>query len=199
MYCNNFFYKKLTFFTPRAYTFFNTLFRIENALVRFLHFKTLVWTPPLDRSIKINVDGAWDSTSHVAGTGVIIRGTNGKFIAGSALSSSTSSIIEAEATALVNGIKVAVQLNLENVILESDSQEIMTALDNHIERGNWRIYPFLTEFHRLRAALCNVSWRWISRQANRAADAAAKLAKSRLCTDVWVNRPFDLQPAKLMY
>ncbi|KAK9929939.1 hypothetical protein M0R45_027006 [Rubus argutus] len=108
----------------------------------------VVWTPPLDHLIKINIDGAWDSTSQVRG-----------------------SVIEAEATALVNGIKLAVQLNLDNVVLESDSQELITALDNPIERGNWRIYPFLTEFHRLRAALCNVSWRWISRQANRAADA----------------------------
>ncbi|KAK9913636.1 hypothetical protein M0R45_037446 [Rubus argutus] len=147
------------------------------------------WAPLLDPLIKINVDGAWDSTSKVAGAGVIIRGQNGNFIAGSATISSTSSVIEAEAAALVKGMKLAVQLNLDNVVLESDSQELINALDNHIERGNWRIYPFLTEFHRLRAALCNVSWRWISRQANRAADTAAKLAKSRLSTDVWVNRP----------
>jgi ribonuclease HI len=148
-----------------------------------------IWSPPADPWVKINVDGAWDHHSSIAGSGVIIRDKSAMFIAGSSTVAKANSVIEAEAMALVGGVKLALQLKLDHVIMESDSQELISALDNRIERGNWRIYPILIEFHRLRALLNNVSWRWISREANRAADAAAKLAKLRLCTEVWVNGP----------
>ncbi|XP_024155909.1 uncharacterized protein LOC112163876 [Rosa chinensis] len=139
--------------------------------------------------IKVNVDGAWDKITTSSGSGVIIRDARGKFIAGSCRSCIAGSAIEAEAIALVDGLKLVKQLNLDNTVMESDSQELISALGNHIEKGNWRIYPFLIEFHHIRHLLSSVSWNWISREANRAADAAAKLAKSRLCTEVWVNIP----------
>ncbi|KAK9901013.1 hypothetical protein M0R45_002307 [Rubus argutus] len=127
----------------------------------------LSWTPPPEPLVKINVDGAWDNSSSFSGSGVIIRDSLSNFIAGSSTNHKVSSVIEAEAFSLVDGIQLAVQLNQDNVILESDSLELISSL----------------------ALLSNISWRWILRQANRVADAAAKLAKSRLSTDVWVNRP----------
>jgi ribonuclease HI len=71
------------------------------------------------------VDGAWDNSSSFAGSGVIIRDSLGNFIAGSSIIHKVSSAIEAEAFALVDGIQLAVQLNQDNVILESDSVELL--------------------------------------------------------------------------
>lgn len=135
------------------------------------------------------MDGAWNQNTNQGSTGAVIRDSMGCFVAGAAKSFVAHSSIEAEAAALIEGMKLAINLNLDNIIVESDSKELILALDNHIEKGNWRIYTFLTEFHRLRNLLCNVSWHWISRQANRATDAAAKLAKSRLYNVSWVDRP----------
>lgn len=83
-------------------------------------------------------------------------------------------------------------MHLENVIIESDSNKLISALNNHIEKGDWRIYPFLVEFHRIRRLLCSVSWKWISHEANGASEAAAKLAKSRLRNETWAIGPQPL-------
>lgn len=78
------------------------------------------------------------------------------------------------------------------MIIESDSNKLISALNNHIEKGDWRIYPFLIEFHRIRSLLCSVSWKWISHEANGASEAAAKLAKSRLRNETWAIGPQPL-------
>lgn len=54
-------------------------------------------------------------------------------------------------------------------------------LENKITKGNWRIHPFIKEFHRLKDGFDHFCWCWISREANREADGLAKLAKERLC------------------
>lgn len=73
-----------------------------------------------------------------------------------------------------------------------DSNELISALNNHIEKGNWRIYPFLIEFHCIRRLLCSVSWKWFSHEANRASEAAAKLAILRLRNETWATDPQPL-------
>lgn len=54
-------------------------------------------------------------------------------------------------------------------------------LDNKITKGNWRIHPFIKEFHRLKDGFDHLSWCWISCEDNSEADGVAKLAKERLC------------------
>lgn len=109
----------------------------------------------------------------------------------SGLSSLTlsNSAIEAEGAAMIQGLKLAIDLNIGIVILESDCQELVNALNNEICRGNWKIYPFLNEFHKLKSSITYLKWAWRAREANHAADAAAKLGKKRLCTQVWTNGP----------
>ncbi|KAK9932560.1 hypothetical protein M0R45_019793 [Rubus argutus] len=148
-----------------------------------------VWTPPTATVAKINVDGAWDASTFKAGIGVVIRNNHGSLLWGSSTFGSFNSSVETEAAALVKGLTEAANLRIRNIHVESDNLEVINALNMKIERGNWRIYPFLREFHRLKHEFHQVSWSWISREANRAADAAAKLAKVRLCTVNWTNCP----------
>lgn len=56
----------------------------------------------------------------------------------SGLSSLTlsNSAIEAEGAAMIQGLKLAIDLNIGIVILESDCQELVNALNNEIYRGN---------------------------------------------------------------
>lgn len=71
------------------------------------------------------------------------------------------------------------------MIVESDCLKLVKTPNNKTERGNWKIYPFLQEFHQLKSSFNRINWCWISREANRAADAAAKLAKMGLCSVDW--------------
>lgn len=56
-------------------------------------------------------------------------------------------------------------------------------LENKITKGNWRIHPFIKEFHRLKDGFDHLSWCWISREA----DGMAMLAKERLCPQDFTN------------
>lgn len=47
--------------------------------------------------------------------------------------------------------------------------------------------PIEIVFYHLKHEFHQVSWSWISREANCAADAAVKLAKERLCSVNWTN------------
>ena len=147
------------------------------------------WSLPTDPMVKVNVDGSWDASSLHSGVGIVIRNAQGSLLLGCSISGSYNSSIESEAAAVVQGLTEALKLQLMHIHVECDNQEVINALNMKIERGNWRIYPFLREFHRLKNEFQHISWSWISREANRAADAAAKLAKERLCTLYWTNGP----------
>ena len=60
---------------------------------------------------------------------------------------------------------------------ESDSRELSTCiLKNSSSSLNWRICPIIRSIRSLCSASDVIYWEWISREANRAAHAAASLA-----------------------
>ncbi|KAL6181104.1 hypothetical protein ACLB2K_047760 [Fragaria x ananassa] len=82
-----------------------------------------LWVPPPVNVVKINFDGAWKESNHNSGLRVIIRRHMGVSIAGASLFLSHNSAIEAEAEAFLCGVKMAVLLKLEHIIVEGDCQE----------------------------------------------------------------------------
>ncbi|KAL6208226.1 hypothetical protein ACLB2K_019177 [Fragaria x ananassa] len=54
---------------------------------------------------------------------------------------------------------------------------------------NWKILPILNRVKFLLPAFDEVLWNWVPREANRVADAAAKLAMVRLCSSDWASMP----------
>ncbi|XP_062020795.1 uncharacterized protein LOC133737203 [Rosa rugosa] len=139
--------------------------------------------------MKVNVDGAWDSESLNSGIGVIIRNHMGFSIAGASIHEKFNSAIEAEAAAVVKGLQLAAHLKLQQIILEGDCQEVISAMEDPSVNPNWRISPMIAMVAHLQPLFRGIKWNWISREANRVADAAAKLAKLRLCSQDWANRP----------
>ncbi|XP_062005568.1 uncharacterized protein LOC133722711 [Rosa rugosa] len=143
-------------------------------------------SPPF---VKVNVDGAWDSKTYKSGIGVIIRNHRGQSIAGASILKSHNSPIEVEAEAVVKGLQLAAFLKLQNIILEGDCQELFHALNNSSSSPNWKISHMLNKVSHLKTLFTGIKWNWIPREANRVVDAAAKLAKLRLCSQDWANRP----------
>lgn len=92
----------------------------------------------------------------------------------------------------MKGLQLAMEQNFRSVIIESDSQELVKAAKTNPWNGNW-----LLEIRKLSASFNSVLWNWVSRQANGAADSAAKLAKSRLCALHWLNAPLTFMVAIL--
>ncbi|KAL6131715.1 hypothetical protein ACLB2K_070089 [Fragaria x ananassa] len=63
----------------------------------------------------------------------------GVSIAGASLFRSHNSDVEAEAEALLCGVKMAVLLKLEHIIVEGDCQEVIKALNEFLASPCWRI------------------------------------------------------------
>ncbi|XP_062029043.1 uncharacterized protein LOC133745063 [Rosa rugosa] len=147
------------------------------------------WQPPIFPSVKVNVDGAWDNVTHKSGIGVIVRNHRGNSIAGASILGNHNSPIEVEADAVVKGLQLAAFLKIQNIIIEGDCQELFHALNNPSSSPNWRISHMLSKVFHLKTLFTGIKFHWVPREANRVADAAAKLAKRRLCSQDWANRP----------
>lgn len=98
--------------------------------------------------MKINVNGAWDASTLKAGIGVIIRNEHGSLLLGWSIYGSYNSPVESEAAAVAHDHSEPSKFDIMHIHVESDSLEVINAQNMRIEGGNWRIYPFLEEFHR---------------------------------------------------
>ncbi|XP_050157174.1 uncharacterized protein LOC126631058 [Malus sylvestris] len=86
------------------------------------------WSP-LDRSLfKVNVDTSWNATTKKGNVAIVIRDLNGKFVAARKLCISASSVQVAEAKAILEGCMPAKNLELDKIIMESDSKEVILSL-----------------------------------------------------------------------
>ncbi|XP_062009208.1 uncharacterized protein LOC133725835 [Rosa rugosa] len=152
------------------------------------------WKPPPENFTKINSDGAWDPMTKNGGTGTILRDHSGHFLAGGSYFNTYNPAIESEAMALIQGCFLAARLNKLNVICECDCKDLVEFVNNQDCGESWRLNPFLEDLLRFKSLFSNFTCTWTPREANRSADAAAKLAKQRLLSQEWMNYP----PASLV-
>ena len=126
-----------------------------------------LWTPPPVDVVKINFDGAWKESNLNSGVGVIIRSHMGFSIAGASLFRSHNSAVEAEAEALLYGLRMAVVLKLEKIIVEGDYQEVIKALSDSSSSLSCRISPILKKVvAHLVPFFRSIHWNWVPREAN---------------------------------
>ena len=98
-----------------------------------------------------------------------------------------SSAIEAEARAAIAAMELAKKLRIRSVIFESDSKMLVQSINSR--RCSSRILTsIVARFRALRSLFYSVSWIWIPRKANAAADHVAKLACKRKCPESWIKR-----------
>ena len=87
------------------------------------------WQPPGPLQYKVNVDGALFEADNTASLGVVIRNEHGQVMASlfkHILLPPT--VLEVEALAVRRGLELAVKMGFRNIVLESDSQILITTL-----------------------------------------------------------------------
>ena len=87
------------------------------------------WQPSGPFQYKVNVDEALFEADKTAGLGVVIRNEHGQVMASlSERIRLPSTVLEVEALAARRGLELAVETGFKNIVLESDSQILITAL-----------------------------------------------------------------------
>lgn len=102
--------------------------------------------------------------------------------------------MQAEMGAIRDGLGLAKLRNLDNLLVESDSK-IAIELCKSNGSMDWSTYPLWVEITRLTRSFSVVNWKWMRREANRAADCLASLARRRMCLGNWIDCP----PSSLVF
>lgn len=89
------------------------------------------WRMPEEGTLNINVDGAFSQESSTGVTGAVLRDSRGNFRSASARwLDSVESVLLAEAEALRDGVRFIQEGTRERVIVETDSQELVSLWNN---------------------------------------------------------------------
>ncbi|XP_058733327.1 uncharacterized protein LOC131604930 [Vicia villosa] len=144
----------------------------------------LTWNPPLEGRLKCNVDAGFNIIRGSTNRGWCIRDHLGHFIsAGTAWDFGSFPILEAEALALKEAILSAIDLHLEYVIFESDSQNTIHAICSDVN-GFSEFGTIISSIRSLLDNFPNFEVKFVKRQANLVAHALAKAA------NFWIRRSF---------
>ncbi|PRQ19970.1 putative ribonuclease H-like domain, reverse transcriptase zinc-binding domain-containing protein [Rosa chinensis] len=156
------------------------------------------WSPPPPLSLKINTDASWHASSLSCGVAALVRDHCGKLVAGASRILKALSPLVAEALAISVGLNVALSLPDVPIMMESDSQTLVSSLCSHASLCDWKAANLISQA-RYVAQIRHVSWHWTSRTANRAADLVAGLVNSGKCPVNWVSHPPSSLSNVLLY
>jgi ribonuclease HI len=122
----------------------------------------------------VNVDGSFFQASHAGAAGAVMRDYNGNFMAASSiyLPNITSANV-AEAMAMKEGLALANRMGVNNVIMESDSQEIVDAC-SRVDAWWGDASVIILDCMDLAAGIRKVSFKHCGRDANEVAHFLAR-------------------------
>ncbi|KAA3486789.1 reverse transcriptase [Gossypium australe] len=132
------------------------------------------WRHPPGQEIKINFDGAFDERSKSSASGVVVRNSSGRvLISRTTIHRGITSAFAAEAVACCQATQIALDMNIENIIIEGDSLSVIKKCKN-INQDKSLIGPFIHDIHRLKLRGRRFEFEYIPRSANNLAHILAK-------------------------
>ena len=147
--------------------------------------KVKQWSGPEIGWIKINSDGAFDMNNKEAGSGVIARSSEGKFVAGTNRKFTAGSAVQAEAMAVKDAVNLAIERKFQKVCFEMDSKELILVLTNKCSNIDWKIRPLVLDIQRLLKLISERKMMLISKEANAAANWIAVNSRRGMCMSGW--------------
>ncbi|KAL3642607.1 hypothetical protein CASFOL_013422 [Castilleja foliolosa] len=132
----------------------------------------LVWKCPPADWVKINVDAAFSNGR--AKSGVVLRNSNGSFMAAAIYSHSCLDALAAECLGLLDACNLLISLKIDKAIVESDSLIAITMLSSKPQNSYWTASPIVEKIFKVWHCWPNWSFKFIPRNANNAAHNLAK-------------------------
>jgi ribonuclease HI len=151
------------------------------------------WLPPRHGWLKCNVDAAFHNSGSITSGGWCIRDENGQFIrAGTNWLRGALTIPEAEALALLEAMRVACDLNMHNVIFETDAQVVAgAAYSRHV--GVSLFSTIILNIKNLLLLNPNFEVKFVKRQANSVAHKLARAANSWASRCIFYSVPLCIE------
>nr|GMC93188.1 putative ribonuclease H [Ipomoea batatas] len=131
------------------------------------------WTVPPSGWIKINVDGSCTQSTGAAACGGLSQDHQGRWLRGFMHNIGCCSIEEAEAWGVIQGLYVALQLGVRNIMVESDSKDKIDSCCGlrRLQGNKGNIINRCTEMAK---RFTNITFCHVFREQNRSADYLAK-------------------------
>ena len=131
------------------------------------------WVKPPMGWVKLNTDGSAIGSMGCAGGGGVIRNHEGQWLRGYARLLGCSNSCIAELWALRDGLLLAIEIGLNNIIIEMDALSIVLLMKNNT--ANLLMKPLLTDCRNLLSKIPNKQIVHIYREANQCADTLATI------------------------
>ena len=136
----------------------------------------VAWQKPPAGWMKLNTDGSALGNPGRAGGGGVIRDHLGNWIKGFGHALRTTNSFMAELWALRDGLIMAKELGIPNLIVELDALSVINILSS--DKPCSIMEPLLSDCRNLFKAIPNKRIQHVYREANQCADALAKLGSS---------------------
>lgn len=131
---------------------------------------------PRSNKLILETDGAARGNPGLGGAGIIIKGENGRTLEtiGEFLGVTTNN--QAEYRALIVGLEAVKRHHPESVAVRSDSELMVKQMNGQYRVRHPEIVPLYLQAVQLAADLPNVTFTYVPREHNRAADQVANIA-----------------------
>ncbi|XP_024160551.1 uncharacterized protein LOC112167730 [Rosa chinensis] len=143
------------------------------------------WKPAGDNHVMINVDGAFLPSLQHGGIGGVVRGSGGHFLAAFAhYITHVSSAKHAELMAIREGLDLAVQLQLPQVIVKMDC---LAAVQDLTRSGAGEFASLIDDILEVHKLLSDVNINYVPRQCNRIAHRLAGIGFESHLKEAWYS------------
>ncbi|XP_023911979.1 uncharacterized protein LOC112023597 [Quercus suber] len=153
----------------------------------------MAWTPPETQHFKLNYDAATFIEDNKAGLGVVLRNSEGHPIASLTQQIPLpATVIEVEALAARRAMELALELSLDNIVLEGDNESLFKALKSR-DKSLTQYGHLIKDILFLSSHFSEFTVSFARRQCNKMAHSLARKAKSLPFMTVWMDVvPLDL-------
>ncbi|XP_042962749.1 uncharacterized protein LOC122297028 [Carya illinoinensis] len=147
--------------------------------------RVLIWKPPPQGSLKMNVDGATFGEIDKAGIGLVLRDHEGNVLMTcSKIEHAVANSEFIEATAVLRGLQFGLQWGINKLVMESDCLFLINVLNSSSECLSDFAYV-IDEIRRIRSYFHEISFVHVCRQGNNVAHGLARFARNVDDVSVW--------------
>ncbi|XP_026451664.1 uncharacterized protein LOC113351990 [Papaver somniferum] len=134
-------------------------------------------------------DASMRNSSFIAGCGAVWYKPNGIFEKAKCWTINASSVIAAEAQAITHAMEWAQQKQLQRIIVVSDNQALVNAINGAACYICWTHISYVTNCKNDMSSFHSPYCKYVPRKLNRAADALARLARKSNVIKEWELQP----------